>query len=58
MRHGSNEPLQHPDEESDLNLQKGINGLKNFQTVDVKCVLISEGLNEKRREGGISREIE
>ena len=25
------------DEESDLNLRKGINGLKNFQTVDVRA---------------------
>ena len=35
MRHGSNEHLKHHDEESDLNLGKGINGLKKFQTVDV-----------------------
>ena len=35
MRHGSNEPSQHPDEGSDLNLRKGINSLKIFQRVDV-----------------------
>ena len=35
MRRGSNEPLYHHNEESDLNLRKGINGLKIFQTVDV-----------------------
>ena len=30
MRHGPNEPLEHPYEESDLNLRKGINGLKKI----------------------------
>ena len=38
MRHGSNEPLQHPDEESDHYLGKGINGLKKIQTVDVSTI--------------------
>ena len=43
MRHALNEPLQHPGEESDLNLRKGIDGLKNFQTVDVGSDLARAG---------------
>ena len=37
---GSNESLQHPDEESDPNLQKGIPWLKSFQTVDVSSAAL------------------